>query len=212
MQILSKYELFVFDWDHTLTTSTFVVTLLNLLKEKRQKRSIGTRREVQASESAIRNVKVEEKIGRLYSTFDDAYGILFKPKLKRNADLVLELLKRHRKKVAIFSDSKNYRLLKETGALRVLRYVDFALSAEAIGYYKPNPTGLLVLLDRFRIAKSKCLYIGDMATDVLTAKLAGVDSCAVADGIGSFETLSAAGPNYLFTKMEAFLQALKGRR
>lgn len=212
MQILSKYELFIFDWDHTLTTSTFVVTLLNLLKEKRLRRSMARRRETRVPKKGLRNVKIDEKVSGFYSAFDDLYGIVFKPKLKHNADMLLELLKKNRKKVAIFSDSKNYRLLKETGALKVLRYVDFALSAESIGYYKPNPTGLLLLLDRFKIAKNKSLFIGDMTTDVLTAKLAGIDSCAMADGISSFEALRTANPNYLFTNMGAFLQALKGRK
>lgn len=209
MQILSRYELFIFDWDNTLTTSTLLVALLQRINRKSGMRSVQNRKEVRVSAKEVKNVKMQEEVSRLYSTLDDAYSLVFKPKLKNDAASLLGLLKKSRKKVAVFSDSKTYRLRSETGKLGVLRYVDFALSAEAIRYYKPNPMGLLVLLDRFRVPKSRSLYVGDMATDVLTARLAGIDSCGVADGLDSFEALKDANPTYVFTNIGAFLQALR---
>lgn len=216
MSILSKYDLFIFDWDHTLTKSTLLLTLMALTVRKarsgRIERSIEKRRDARVSEKAIRNIKIDESFSKLYSYFDDIYSFIFRPRLKDNAADLLELLKKRRKKVAVFSDSKTYRLLKETSMLGVLRYVDFALSAESIGYYKPDPTGLLVLVDKFGVSKKRCLYIGDLPTDILTARLAGIDSCGVADGIGKFDSLKKANPNYLFTHMDSLFQNLRKRR
>lgn len=211
MQILSKYDLFIFDWDHTLTTSTWFIALLSVAIRRRRGRIGERRREVHMPDRAIRNIKIDESFSRFYATFDDIYSFAFRPKLKPGAAPLLESLKKKRKKVAVFSDSKTYRLLKETSSLGMLRYVDFALSAESIGYYKPDPTGLLILVDRFGVAKKRCLYIGDMAVDMLTARLAGVDSCGVADGIDSYDALKRANPKYLFTKIDLLAKAL-GKR
>lgn len=210
--LMPKYDLFIFDWDHTLTTSTLAVTLLYLFGAKRKKASIERMRSRKTSEFSARNVTITEDVSRVYSMFDDVYGLVFRPRLKPDAMRVLELLKRKGKKVAIFSDSKAYRLLKETEQLGVLKYVNIALSAESIGYFKPDPTGLLVLLDRYRVPKRRALYVGDMASDVLTAKLAGLDSCAVADGIDSFDRLKAEKPDYLFAELGSFLESLKYRK
>jgi FMN phosphatase YigB (HAD superfamily) len=211
MRILSKYELFIFDWDHTLTTSTLVVTLIHLLGARRRRARIEQMRNRKPSEFSAKNVEIKEDVSKVYSAFDDIYGLLFRPRLKRNAVQLLRLLKQNGKKVAIFSDSKAYRLLRETEALGVMKYVDFALSAESIGYFKPDPTGLLALVDRFRVPKRKTLYIGDMAGDVLAARLAGIDSCAVADGMGSLESLERERPDYAFARLGSFLQSLKSQ-
>jgi len=209
MRILSKYELFIFDWDHTLTTSTLAVTLIHLLSARRKRARIELVKNRKPSEFSAENVEMKEDISKIYSAFDGIYGLLFRPRLKRNAVQLLRLLKQNGKKVAIFSDSRAYRLLRETAELGVMKYVDFALSAESIGYFKPDPTGLLALMDRLKISKRKTLYIGDMAWDVLTAKLAGIDSCAVADGIDSLESLKRERPDYTFARLGSFLQALK---
>ncbi len=212
MRLLSKYELFIFDWDHTLTTSTIFVTLLDLFGARGKHRSMEMLRGKRYSDFPARNIRMKEDVSRIYSMFDDAYGVIFRPRLKRGAIPLLSLLKRNGRKVAVFSDSRSYRLLKETEQLGALRYVDTALAAEAVGRYKPNPTGLLVLLDRFKAKKERSVYIGDMASDIMTAKLAGMHSCAVADGIDSFDALKNERPDHLFSSLESFLQALQEER
>ncbi len=209
MRLLSHYELFIFDWDHTLTTSTLLVTLLYMASRRGKHRSAETLRKSAPSNFSTEGVAVKEETSKIYSLFDDAYSLIFRPKLKPGALELLKFLKGKGKKIAIFSDSKAYRLLSETKQLGVRDYVDFALSAESISRYKPNPTGLLLLTDRLRVPKEKCLYVGDMAGDILTAKLAGMDSCGVADGIGSLESLSVENPEHVFPRLSSFFQALR---
>ena len=209
MGILSKYDLFIFDWDHTLTTSTRLVTLLRILDSWRSVgRAKGIRREY-APGNAIKEVKISEDVSKLYAILDNLYTYVSRPKLKDNTVPLLSYLKQRRKKVAIFSDSKTYRLMKETRLLGIMKHVDYALSAEAIGFYKPNPTGLLLIADKFGTKRAKALYVGDMATDILTAKFAGVGSCAVSNGVDSRERLRDAKPDYLFGNLREFMRAAK---
>ncbi len=209
MQILSKYDLFIFDWDHTLSTSTVVITILYMLTRRRKRARARQYEKGDIPKGDVRNIKVDTEVSRLYSFFDDLYSLLFRAKMKKDALLLLEFLKKNNKKVAVFSDSKTYRLMKEMRELGAFKYVDFALSAESICCYKPNPTGVLLLLDRFKVRKEKSLYVGDMATDVLTAKLAGVDSCAVSDGIDSHSALKEAKPTYEFETLSAFFRTIE---
>ncbi len=209
MSILSKYDLFIFDWDHTLTDSTLFITMVYLLTKRNRQKIASRHIKKNLKPGVVKNIKIQEKENKLYSVLDDTYALIFKPKLKDDAASLLGFLKSKRKKVAIFSDSRSYRLLQETRALGVLKYVDIALSAESIGYFKPNPIGLMVLQDKFRVPKNKCLYIGDMASDVLTARLAGIDSCVIADGIDSYDMLKGVGAEHIFRNLQDFLRAIR---
>ncbi len=209
MRLLSDYDLFIFDWDHTLTTSTIAVTVLDIIGFRGRRRKIDRMKEKKPSDFTTRDVEVRERVSRIYSTLDDVYGLVFKPKLKPRAMEMLELLKRKGKKVAIFSDSHSYRLLKEVRMLGVMDHVDLALAAESVGRYKPDPTGLLLISDRFRIGKGRSVYVGDMAWDMLTARLAGMGAIAVADGVDRIAVLKSAEPDRVFIHLGAFLDALQ---
>jgi FMN phosphatase YigB (HAD superfamily) len=209
MRILSKYDLFIFDWDHTLTNSTLMLDILYLLNVGRKKRRALKRMEEDKPENAIKHIKIKEDVNRIYALFDDIYSLMFRPKLKPDSIEILNFLKRNRKKIVIFSDSKIYRLMKETRDLGVLRYVDYALSAEAIDRYKPDPTGLMVLMDMFRASRKRTLYIGDMTSDILAAKFAHVDSCAVSDGIDLHAQLADSKPTYCFKTLREFMDAVE---
>lgn len=209
MQILSKYDLFIFDWDHTLTTSTVIVTSLYIINRFRKRARANEFKNRKITKNEVQRIKVDEEVNRIYSFFDDLYSMFFRPRLKKDAMLLLEFLKKNNKKVAIFSDSKTYRLMKEMRELGVVKYIDLAISAESINGYKPNPTGVLLLLDRLKTEKKKTVYIGDMVTDILTAKFSGVDSCAVSDGIDTHPILKETGPTYEFRSLSEFFKAVE---
>lgn len=158
----------------------------------------------------VRNMEVEQGFSRFYSSIYDIYSRIVKPRLKPQTLELLGLLKKRGKKVAIFSDSKTYRLYIETRRLGVVDYLDIApLAAEAIRQYKPNPAGILIIMDRLRVQKARSVYVGDMAVDILTAKLAGIDSVGIADGLDSKEALQAAGADKVFPDLGSFLGALQ---
>jgi phosphoglycolate phosphatase len=204
---IRDYELFIFDWDGTLSTSTFIVRVSNLLRKRYRKKHIMQHRGEYESR-AERNIAITEEGNRLFSLLYNIYSVFVMPRLKPGAMEMLIALKKKRKKVAIFSDSQNYRLILEARQLGIVGKVDTILSASSIGYYKPDPTGLMLIADRYGVEKSKTLYIGDMPSDIMTAKFGKIASCGLADGLSPYYSLKEASPDYLFRNIQAMLKEI----
>ena len=209
MSLLEKYDLFIFDWDNTLSSSTAPVNAIHLLKKDFALMYAKTHPDRYRRKADVRTMRYVENEHGIYSTLYDCYTYLFRPGLKRSALKVLKYLKGKKKKVVVFSDAKKYRLYTETRKSGATEYLDFELSSEAIRCYKPNPAGLLLLMDRFKVSKKRTLYLGDMASDVLTAQFAGIDCCGVADGLETYEGLKAARARYVFKDLDSVIEALR---
>lgn len=209
MSLLGKYDLFIFDWDNTLSSSTAPVNAIHLLKKDFALMYAKSHPQRYRKRISVRSIPLAEEEHGIYSALYDCYTYFFRPGLKRDALKVLRYMKSRRKKVAILSDAKKYRLYTETRKSGVTEYIDLELSAESIRYYKPNPAGLLLIMDKFKVGRGRTLYIGDMASDVLTAQFAGVDACGVADGLETYEGLKAARAKYVFKDLAELMEALQ---
>jgi pyrophosphatase PpaX len=208
--LLEKFDLFIFDWDGTLSTSTFLVRLSNLVRRRYKPWYIKEhmdeyRKMAMSSES----VKTEETKHKFYDDMYEMYSVFVKPRLREGVIPLLETFEGSRKKTGIFTDSKQYRISKEMKFFGVQKYFDLVISSETIHAYKPNPTGLEIMIKKLHAKKSRSIYIGDMATDAITAKLAGISSCGVAGGVDSYARLKEGEPDYLFDSIEDFAKALK---
>ena len=212
MSLLDKYDLFIFDWDNTLSSSTAPVNAIQCLKKDFQVRYAKAHPEKYTRKAEIGSVRLTEDEHSFYSALYDFYTYFFRPGLKKDALELLKYLKRRRKKVAVFSDAKKYRLYTETRKSGATEFIDLELSSEAIRYYKPHPAGLLLMMDRFKVSRKRTLYVGDAASDILTAQFAGVDGCGIADGIETYEGLKAAKAKYVFRDIGAFLEAVRRPR
>ena len=106
---IKEYELFIFDWDGTVSTSTFIVRVSNLLKLRYRKGHIAKHKEEYMRE-AEENIKITEEANKIYSMVYNLYSRLVTPRLKPGALDLLKRLKKNGKKIAIFSDSQSYRL------------------------------------------------------------------------------------------------------
>lgn len=71
--------------------------------------------------------------------------------------------------------------------------------------HKPHPDPLLVGAGRLGIEPAHVLYVGDAVVDMQAGKAAGMRTAGVVWGAGSFEALSAAHPDYVFTEMRELL-------
>lgn len=194
------YSLFIFDWDGTLSTSTFLVKLSRFLQRRYSVSYIKAHFDYYRRQEA-EGVKMREEVNRTYAKLYDIYSLFYKPRLQPGVIDLFKELKARKKRVAIFSDSSRYRLMSEVKMLGLLKYVDFVLSADSIGRYKPNPQGLLILKKRFGAKGGKALYVGDMASDVLTARFARMDVCAIGNGVDPYRLLKELHPNYIFRNL-----------
>ena len=66
---------------------------------------------------------------------------------------------------------------------------------------KPDPAGLLSMMQRFAVAPAETLFVGDSAVDVATARAAGVHVVGLRYGLDP-EGLVAAGPDLLLERLD----------
>jgi HAD superfamily hydrolase (TIGR01549 family) len=78
---------------------------------------------------------------------------------------------------------------------------------DEIGKPKPSPDPLIIMMERLRIGRDECCYVGDSVLDVQMAKRAGIKAISVATGDNSREELQAAGADWVVEN----LSELKGK-
>ncbi len=206
---LSGFDTFIFDWDGTISKLGIIYLInrkLNPYWLYRKSRSFRGVREPRESE-------IRKYIGNVYSremyAIRDRENLIMvrmidvlhnfsRPKLNYGAGEVLRRLSRKGKSIAVFTDGNISRVLREAEELGVDRYIDAALSAQSIRRLKPDPLGLRLLLKELDSDKRRSLVVGDTYDDILSARRAGIRSCAVATGLSGFESLKTRDPDYLF--------------
>lgn len=76
---------------------------------------------------------------------------------------------------------------------------------------KPHPEGLLLCLERLRIAPEEAVYVGDSPEDVAMARAAGVYSIAVPGAYPNREALLASRPDVVAESLQEVLAAVARR-
>lgn len=211
MHLAQKFDVFIFDWDGTINNLRTMMWLNESVKK-----AFGlwnTDSSLKDFKSMDYNLKrrvesEEEEKSKISSIFTEIFIALSRPKLHNDSTELLQQLRKKGKLIAIFSNARAHRLVKELSHLGVANYFDVVVSGREIGAMKPSPTGIRAILHSFRAKPESALYIGDAVEDVLTARLAGVASCAVADGFDSYHKLRSVNPDYIFTGIEGMMKAL----
>jgi HAD superfamily hydrolase (TIGR01509 family) len=207
---LRDYELFIFDFDGTLNMPSILVKLNGFFKKRYKIEYILSHKELfQKKKIEYSNEKHLEKEEAIYNAFYEIYSIIFKPQIKPGAQELLKELKHMKKKIALFSDGKEYRVRRELAMMGLEEYFDLILAADSIKIFKPNPAPLELIVSSFKIPKSKSIYIGDMAVDVMAAKFAGISSCSVMDGMGREKDIIKAGPDFIKKNLYDILEEFK---
>jgi pyrophosphatase PpaX len=78
--------------------------------------------------------------------------------------------------------------------LGISTHVDVLVAMEDTERHKPDPTPLLLALQRMGRSSNAAVYVGDAVVDVLAGKAAGMDTLAVTWGAGQPEALHAVRP------------------
>ncbi|MGC8688177.1 MAG: HAD family hydrolase [Candidatus Micrarchaeia archaeon] len=212
---LHDFDLFVFDWDGTLTELKIIRTLdqkyglywfYKKLRYGKKKKHNKTHNNSIAQDKFIITRESKEHV---ISFFADIYLTLFKPKLHNDVGILLTMLKSRGKKIALFTNGTEWRIDKELALFRMKNMFDTVLSAQKIKIIKPDPTGLNIIIKKFKVSKKKVLYIGDMADDIIMAKAANVYSCALGNGFDNESTLKNTNPTFYFKGIKEFIEAFK---
>jgi phosphoglycolate phosphatase len=73
---------------------------------------------------------------------------------------------------------------------------------------KPDPVGILALLEETGISKAKTIMVGDSSVDIRTARNAGVQACGCAWGFQP-ETFAAEPPDFLIDHMSQLVERIE---
>ena len=73
---------------------------------------------------------------------------------------------------------------------------------------KPNPDGVLLVLEKLGIKKEKAVYVGDSEVDCITARNAGVDCIGVTWGFRDAEVLKESGARIIADSPDEIINLL----
>jgi phosphoglycolate phosphatase len=99
------------------------------------------------------------------------------------------------KKQAICSNKPEDFVRRILESLESLESFDAILGGDSLKSRKPDPEGLLHLLERFQCSPEQAVLVGDSPVDIETGKRAGVYTCVVNFGFGNPKEIASAGPD-----------------
>ena len=99
-----------------------------------------------------------------------------------DAKNVLSGLKEKGYKTAIVTTKYHYRIDQILNRYAAGEFIDSIIGAEDVTIEKPNPEGILRVMEGFGAAKADAIYIGDSLVDAMTAENAQVRFIAVLTG------------------------------
>ncbi|MHA1776038.1 MAG: hypothetical protein DRO88_11495 [Promethearchaeia archaeon] len=112
-------------------------------------------------------------------------------------DGVIDLVKKldaRRIKMAILSNSAKKYIESTLEYYNLTKYFSLILGAAEVTKVKPDPEGLLKILEIEGVKPKNTLFIGDMVSDIDAGKNANIRTIAVASGILPREKLEDANP------------------
>ena len=203
-------QLFIFDWDGTLNSMRVTMRLNEAVK-----RALGRWnkdsdiKEFDASAFDLkRRLNSEEAKNNVETFLFEIFLNFSRPKLHNNSIELLKELKKRKKKIALFTNGRSSRIIREIKYLGIEKYFDSIISARDIDTLKPNPTGLKLILKELNVRPENAVYMGDMVDDIITARLANMKACGIASGFDSYHTLKSTKPDFLFRDIEELSRSI----
>jgi len=132
--------------------------------------------------------------------------------LKHDVKKVLVKLKANRFPLAIVSNTTEARLKFFRNKLDLDNYFSIYISRDNTPYRKPNPYPILLALKYIKmkykvpIKKENVYFVGDLPTDIETAKNAGIKSIALLSGHGVKGDLEESNPTIIIKDFKTLLE------
>ncbi len=110
---------------------------------------------------------------------------------------MLETLKDMGIKTAILSNKDDSTTKKVAEVMLQGELIEICMGARKGKALKPDPKSLFEIVEELGVCRRECLYIGDTATDIETAKNAGICSVGVLWGFRDENELKSAGADII---------------
>ena len=211
----------IFDLDGTLTDTldSLVYSVNETLKEmglgtitREQCQAFvgnGARRLLEDSLDAAGNpghTRIEEAMEIYRRIFD--VNCTYQVKPYRGIIELLKVLKGKSIRTAVLSNKPHGQTVKVVEEVIGEGLIDWAQGQQEQIARKPDPEGVYSILERFRVSKEECLYIGDSEVDIKTGHNAGLTTIGVTWGFRTREQLIEAGARNMIDKAEELLNFL----
>ncbi|MCK4380183.1 MAG: HAD-IA family hydrolase, partial [Candidatus Lokiarchaeota archaeon] len=119
-------------------------------------------------------------------------------------DLISKLAKNV--KLAILTNNKSQYAEEVLEKFNLSNYFSTIVGFNDVSEVKPNPEGILKILDKWNLKPEDAIFIGDMTTDIEAGKAANVTMICVASGLAQKETLKKHQPNILVDNTEQLIK------
>ncbi len=179
-----KYELVILDMDGTLvdTDLMLVETVMIMFRKHRPDFKISLSEIVYFSGPPIEDTLANyfpgldtkaliQEFKDISKQFYDLDAILF-PYAKE----VLVELKRLGLPIAILTNKHHDRTMETLGMLQIEGLIDYVVGYDDVKKPKPDPEGMLKIIDHFGVLPQKVLFLGDTMYDYEVARRSGVAS------------------------------------
>ncbi len=197
-------KLCIFDMDGTLvntinTIAHFGNSALNKfdldpIPTDEYKLMVGNGSDVLVRRMLEKHGKTMEQYPSLHPYYVDIYDNDFMY-LTEPYDGIIDMLKAVKKqgiKTAVLSNKDDSTAKKVANELFESGLIDLCIGAREGVALKPEPDAVFEIMKHFDVLKDECLYIGDTATDIKTAKNAGLYSIGVLWGFRDEAELKGA--------------------
>jgi len=120
-------------------------------------------------------------------------------------DKLIAKLAKH-KKLAILTNNKSQYAEEVLEKFKLSSYFNTIIGFNDVSEVKPNPEGILKILNKWNLKPPEAIFIGDMTTDIEAGKAANVKMICVASGLAQKETLLKHQPDILVDSTEQLIK------
>lgn len=133
---------------------------------------------------------------------------LDKIKLFPAAKPLLERLRSSNLKLALLTGKDRQRTVQLLEYFELDRFFDLVLASDQLRNPKPDPEGMLRVLDHLACQADQAIMIGDSVSDIVCAQRAGVGAIAVSWGIKPERVQTLCRPDYIVHSWQALTHLL----
>lgn len=202
-------ELVIFDWSGVISDDRMPVFVANMkMLEDYKKPTMSLEEWLSNTQMTIVHFIRKQGVGETADSINKKYkkyynqsiGSGITPKLMQSAETVLRRLRKKNIRIAVLSSHPQKNLKKEMNEYGLRRYF-----SEIVGEVKDKVESLRKICEDLNVKPGNTLYVGDMVSDIQSAKKCGMASIAVSTGYHSRTRLEKEKPDYLFEKLSDIL-------
>ena len=127
-----------------------------------------------------------------FNKYKDEESTIFK-----GIDQLISNLYNKKLNLAILTNNKSTYAENVLKKFNLTKYFNTIIGFNDVTETKPNPEGILKILDKWGIKTSEAIFIGDMTTDIDAGKSANVKMVCVASGLAQKQILQEHNPDVL---------------